>query len=113
NVRILGRKGVLVLNAVSEMKNIEKIKTSMRDVTGFTDFTSGNKYSDFNPSSDKVAEYGLTALILGGVGIASKTGLFAKLLVLLLAFKKILIFGALAIGGGVYKLFGKLKGSQA
>lgn len=113
NVRILGRKGVLVLNAVSEMKNIEKIKTSMRDVIGFTDFTSGNKYSDFNPTSDKVAEYGLTALILGGVGIASKTGLFAKLLVLLLAFKKILIFGVLAIGGGVYKLFGKLRGSQA
>lgn len=111
NVRILGRKGILVLNAVSSMNNLTNIKKSMSDIIGFTEFTKGNKYTDFNPSSDKIAEYGLTALILGGV--AAKTGLFAKLFALIIAFKKILIFGVLAVVGFVGKLFGRNKEKEA
>jgi uncharacterized membrane-anchored protein len=107
NVRILGRKGVLVLNAVSDMKHLDSIKTSMSSILGFTDFTAGNKYTDFNKSTDKLAQYGLAALILGGVGVAAKTGLLAKLFVLLLAFKKVLIIGVIAIGAFFQKMFSK------
>lgn len=112
NVRVLGRKGVLVLNAVSGIDQLDKIERDMQQVIAFTNFTDGNRYQDFDSSVDKVAAYGLGALIAGGV--AAKTGLLAKLLVMLVAFKKAIILGALAIGAAVVKLFrGKKSSDQA
>ena len=74
NVRVLGREGVLNLNAIASMQQIEAIKKEMQQVTAFTEFTEGNRYTDFDSKTDKVAEYGLAALVAGGV--ASKLGLF-------------------------------------
>jgi len=101
NIRVLGREGVLVLNAVAGMGQIARIKTEMKQVTAFTDFTDGNRYSDFNSSTDKVAEYGLAALVAGGV--ASKLGLFGKLLALLVAFKKVIFLVVAGAFGAIYK----------
>jgi uncharacterized membrane-anchored protein len=105
NIRVLGREGVLVLNAVAGMDQIAMIKKEMPAVTAFTEFTPGNRYSDFNESTDKVAEYGLAALVAGGV--AAKMGLFGKLLALLLAFKKVVILGLAGAGTWLAKLFGR------
>jgi len=103
NIRVLGRKGVLVLNAVAGMDQISLIKNEMPDLVAVTDFTKGNRYEEFNESTDHVAEYGLAALVAGGV--AAKMGLFAKLGVLLLAFKKFLIIGVVAFFALIGKLF--------
>jgi len=103
NVRVLGRNGVLVLNAVSGIDQLDIIERDMQQVIAFTNFTDGNRYEDFDSSVDKVATYGLGALIAGGV--AAKTGLLAKLMVMVLAFKKVIIFGALAIGAAAVKLY--------
>lgn len=112
NIRVLGRKGVLVLNAVAGMNQLPTVKTEMEKVIGFTDFTPGNRYSDFNSGTDKVAEYGIAALVAGAV--AAKLGLFAKLIALLIAFKKIVIVGVIAVVGAVGKLLGlKKKESSA
>mgnify|MGYP003351754421 CR=1 FL=1 len=75
----------------------------MKQVIGFTNFTAGNRYEDFDSSVDKVAAYGLGALIAGGV--AAKTGLLAKLVLMFAAFKKAIILGAVALGGIVMKVF--------
>jgi uncharacterized membrane-anchored protein len=56
---VLGREGVLVLNAVAGMQQIKQIKTDMQQVTAFTDFAPGHRYADFDGKTDKVAEYGL------------------------------------------------------
>ena len=103
NVRVLGRQGVLVLNAVSSMNQIAQIRTEMKTVTAFTDFTAGNRYTDFNGATDKTAEYGLAALVAGGV--AAKLGLFGKLFALLLAFKKLLIIGFGVAGAAILNFF--------
>jgi uncharacterized membrane-anchored protein len=95
NVRVLGRRGVLVLNAVSGMNQLAQIEKVMPDVIAFTEFNDGHRYADFNPSSDRVAAYGIAALIAGGV--AAKAGLFAKLFALILAGKKFIIIGAVAL----------------
>jgi uncharacterized membrane-anchored protein len=50
-----------------------------------------------------VAEYGIAALVAGGV--AAKLGLFGKLVALLLAFKKLIIVGVAAVGSAIWKLF--------
>ncbi|MBD9512804.1 MULTISPECIES: DUF2167 domain-containing protein [Pseudomonadaceae] len=93
NIRALGRKGVLVLNFVAGMEQLPEIEKNVSKVLAMTEFNPGSRYVDFNPSVDKVAAYGLGALIAGKV--AAKVGLFATLLVLL---KKLWIVPALAIG---------------
>ena len=80
-------------------------------------FIPGQRYSEWR-DGDKVAEYGLTALIAGGAGAAAvKLGLFGKLwkviLTLVLALKKLVIIVAVAIGGFFKKLFGKRKPAPA
>jgi uncharacterized membrane-anchored protein len=70
------------------------------------EFNSGNRYADFNPASgDKVASYGIAALVAGGV--AAKLGFFKGLWVLILGAKKFIIIGAVAIAAWFRKLFGK------
>lgn len=103
NIRVLGREGVLVLNAVSAMSELAAIKTEMKTVTGFSDFTAGNRYTDFNSATDKTAEYGLAALVAGG--IATKLGLFGKLFALLLAFKKLILIGLGVAGMAIVNFF--------
>jgi uncharacterized membrane-anchored protein len=103
NIRVLGREGVLVLNAIADMSQLGQIKTEMQQITAFTNFTDGNRYADFNGKTDKVAEYGIAALVAGGV--AAKLGLFGKLVALLLAFKKLIIVAVAAIGSTIWKFF--------
>ena len=105
NIRVLGRKGVLVLNAVAGMKQISQIRNEMPSILAVTEFTDGNRYADFDSKTDHMAEYGLAALVAGGV--AAKMGLFAKIGVFLLAFKKFIIIGFVAIGAFLKNLFSR------
>lgn len=105
NIRVLGRKGVLVLNAVASMQEMPIIRQEMPTLLAATEFSQGNRYEDFDSKTDHVAEYGLAALVAGGV--AAKLGIFAKLAALFIAFKKIIIIGVIALGGFVMKLFGR------
>lgn len=95
NIRILGRKGVLVLNAVANMSQLATIQTRMTEVLAFTDFNPGYGYADFDPDVDKTAAYGLAALVAGGV--AAKAGLLAKLFAFLIAGKKIIAVVVVAL----------------
>ena len=107
DVRVLGREGVLSMNAVASMNQLQQIRRDMKPLIGVAEFNEGYRYAEFNSKTDRLAEYGLGALIAGG--IAAKLGLFAKLGALLLAFKKIVFIGLVAAGGFVAKLFGKKK----
>jgi uncharacterized membrane-anchored protein len=110
DVRVLGRNGVLIMRAVAGIEQLSAIKPGMADAIGAVEFDQGARYADFNPTSDRVAEYGLAALVAGGV--AAKTGLLTKLLALLIAAKKLVIGGVVLIGAGISKLFGKDKGAS-
>lgn len=104
NVRILGRKGVLVLNFVASMPQLSEIESATPGILAMTDFNPGNKYTDFDPSVDKLAAYGIGALVAGK--LAAKAGIFAKLGGLLIAFKKLWIAVVIAVGAFVKKIFG-------
>ncbi|MGY2282323.1 DUF2167 domain-containing protein [Pseudomonas gingeri] len=103
SIRVLGRQGVLELNAVAAMADLPTIKQEVPKILAFTNFTDGNRYADFDSSTDKLAPYGLAALVAGG--IAAKAGLFAKIGVALLAFKKFIVIGLVVIAGFLRKLF--------
>jgi uncharacterized membrane-anchored protein len=111
NIRVLGREGVLVLNAVAGMDQISTIKAEMPTVLAATNFNDGNGYADFNSNTDKVAAYGLATLVAGGV--AAKMGFFAKLFALLIAFKKFILIGLIALGVGIKKFLGMRKKETA
>lgn len=105
DIRILGRKGALELRVVAGMAQLPAIKAQIPELLAMTNFTEGHRYQDFNADTDHVAEYGLAALVAGGV--AAKTGLFAKLAALFIAFKKIFIFVIVAVVGLGAKLLGR------
>jgi uncharacterized membrane-anchored protein len=111
DVRVLGREGVLSMNAVASMNQLQQIRTEMRPLIDVAEFNEGFRYAEFNAKTDRMAEYGLGALIAAGVG--AKLGLFAKLGALLLAFKKFVIIGVIALGGLLAKIFGKKKDESA
>jgi uncharacterized membrane-anchored protein len=103
NIRVLGRAGVLNLNVVAAMPALPQIEASTPEIVGLVNFTQGNRYADFKPGTDKVAAYGLAALVAGG--IAAKAGLFKVILVGLLAAKKFVIIGLIALAAVFKKLF--------
>lgn len=105
DIRALGRGGYLSLNAVAGMKQLPMVESEMQKVLAMTEFDAGQRYGDFNASTDKVAAYGLGALVVGA--IAAKAGLFAKLIALLIVAKKFIIIGVLALLAGLRKLFGR------
>ncbi|OLU32198.1 DUF2167 domain-containing protein [Pseudomonas sp. PA27(2017)] len=102
NIRVLGRKGVLVLNFIAGMHQLPQIEENVPAVLAMTDFNDGNRYADFNPDLDEVAAYGLGALIAGKA--AAKVGLFAAALVLL---KKLWFLPVLLIGWVWRRMTGK------
>jgi uncharacterized membrane-anchored protein len=111
NIRVLGREGVLVLNAVASMSQFGGIKQRIPEVLALAEFAPGNTYADFNGNTDKLAGYGLAALVGGAV--AAKTGLLAKLVGLLIAAKKFVVLIVLAVAGALKSLFGRLRGRGA
>ena len=103
DVRVLGREGVLSMNAVAGMSQLLDIQRDMKSLMHVAEFNPGHRYDEFNSSTDRTAAYGIGALVAGGV--AAKMGLFAKLLALIVAFKKVLIAAVVGLGALVTKLF--------
>lgn len=88
NTRVLGRNGYMSVILVGDVQGYaSQLAVFRKSMTGFQ-YVPDKQYSAFR-SGDKVAEYGLTALIVGGTAaVASKTGLLKglwKLIVLAVA----------------------------
>lgn len=103
--RLLGRTGVMSAVLVSGVDTLpsdtQEFKTSLQQFS----FDSGEKYAEFKPG-DKVAEYGLAALIVGGAAaVATKKGFWAVIAGFFAAFWKILAAVAVAALAGIGKLF--------
>ncbi len=108
NIRILGRRGYLVLNGIGEMSDLPAIENATPQILSMVEFNQGHRYADFVPSTDKVATYGLAGLVAGG--IAAKLGLFKGLWVALLAAKKLIVVAVVGLAAMVGKLFNRFLG---
>jgi uncharacterized membrane-anchored protein len=113
--RILGRRGYVALNLLDAPERIEASKIEALAVLKATKFATGARYEDFDKKTDKIAEYGLAALVAGGAGAAAlkfaKVGLLAKfggkLIALLIAFKKLVVVFVLGLLAFIKRLFGR------
>lgn len=100
DIRVLGRKGVLVIGFIATMDQKDMIDTQLDPVLAMAHFNEGSRYQDFDSSIDKVAAYGIGALVAGKV--AAKTGLLAAALIFL---KKFGVIIAIAVAAFFGKLF--------
>jgi uncharacterized membrane-anchored protein len=107
NTYALGREGYISMNLVTDVAAVERLKPTVQTLLTNLNFDDGKRYSDFNASTDKVAEYGLAALI-AGVAV-KKLGLLAVIAAFALKFWKlgmIVLFGG---GSLLSKLFKRKK----
>jgi uncharacterized membrane-anchored protein len=96
---------VLVSEPASLDADIKEFKSVLKSFA----YNSGESYSEFK-SGDKVAEYGLAALILGGAAaVATKKGFWAVLAGFFAAFWKVLAGLAVAAVAGLGSVFKKKK----
>ncbi len=97
NIRVLGRKGVMVLNAIANMSELSLVEKDIPKILPSVAFTSGQRYADFDPDIDDVAAWTIGGLVAGK--ILTKVGFFA----VLLKFWKFIAIGAVALFGGLWK----------
>jgi len=104
NVRILGRHGVLVMNAVASIDELDAVHAGSKLLLESTEFTEGNRYQDFDSTMDKVAVYGIGGLIAGKVLL--KAGILAK-------FGKLILVGVVGLFAAARRMFtGKKDGER-
>jgi uncharacterized membrane-anchored protein len=102
DIRALGRHGVLELNFVAGIDDLDLIKAIMPAVLEMPAFEVGSRYQDYVPGTDKVAAYGLGGLIAGKA--LAKAGILAALLVFLKKGWILVLVGLL----GLFKVVGRL-----
>jgi uncharacterized membrane-anchored protein len=93
---MLGREGLVSMNMVSPLATIGTDKAYANLMLSKLDYTQGKKYTDFDATTDRVAEFGLAALI-AGVAV-KKLGLIAVITAFVLKFAKIIL---VAVAGGL------------
>jgi len=106
NVRLLGRRGVMSATLVDDPSKLAATRPHLDRIVSAFSYKSGHKYAEFR-SGDKIAEYGLAALVAGGVGAAAaKTGLLAAMGKLLAKAGKAVVLLVVAAIAGLKKLLG-------
>lgn len=103
SLRVLGRNGVMHVNLVTAPDTIDAALPEFEKFIDSFEYLDGQRYAQFT-TGDKVAEYGLAALVLGGgAAVAAKTGLLSKLL-------KPILIGLAAIAAFAKKIWGWFTG---
>jgi uncharacterized membrane-anchored protein len=96
--KLLGRRGVMDVVLVCDEEQMATVVPAYQELLKGFAFNKDENYASFT-TGDKVAEYGLTGLIVGGgLLVAAKSGLLAKL------WKPIAI-GLVAVGAFLKRIF--------
>jgi uncharacterized membrane-anchored protein len=106
SVRLLGRGGVMHADLVTTPDALTALVPTFNGTIGGFTYSSGFKYAEWR-SGDKVAAYGLTALVAGGAGVALvKSGLLVK-------FWKLIVIGFAALVGALKRLWSRITGKRS
>jgi uncharacterized membrane-anchored protein len=113
NTRILGRGGVMSANLLVAPEALDTTLASVKTILKGFSYSQGQKYSEWK-SGDKIAKYGLSALVVGGaVGVAAKLGFLGKIAASLGKLWKLVILGFAGLAAAIKGLiFGKKKENQ-
>jgi uncharacterized membrane-anchored protein len=107
--KLLGRRGHTTVVMVATPDGLPAAEASLDTLLNGYSFNAGESYAEYRPG-DKVAEYGLAALIVGGAAaVAAKKGLFGVLATFLAAAWKFLVAAVVGALAWVRKKFGAKK----
>jgi len=96
-IKLLGRYGVMNATLLCEPDQLEALRPMLDKTLAGFEYSDGNKYAQFE-EGDRIAEFGLTGLVLGGgIFAAAKLGFLAK-------FWKFIVAGVV----GFFALIGKI-----
>ena len=104
DVRILGRYGYVMMQAISTMEDADEVIAKGDKLSAQVNFDKDYRYQDFDEATDNVSDWTIGGLV-AGAALASKTGLLAKIGLLLAKGWKLILVAVAAIGA----LFTKLK----
>ena len=109
NVRLLGRTGYMSAILLANPEQLIQAVPEFKGLLANYIYTEGSRYGDFK-QGDKLAEYGIAALIAGGgLAVAAKAGLLGKFVGFLAKGAKVIIIG---VGAAIAGIFKKLKGGS-
>jgi uncharacterized membrane-anchored protein len=110
NVRVLGRTGVMSITLIDSPERIAASRPQVDGLLTAFAYKQGKTYAEWVPG-DKVAEYGLTALVAAGAGAAAvKLGFFAFLAKILAKGGKAIGIAVVAAGAGIAKSWNAIRG---
>jgi uncharacterized membrane-anchored protein len=110
NTRLLGRKGVMEVVLIIDPKDVPATLPQFKNLLAGYSFQTGQSYAEFR-QGDKVAKYGLGALVVGGAAVgAAKLGLLGPIILALKKAWKLVIVAFAAVAGFFKKLFRKITG---
>jgi uncharacterized membrane-anchored protein len=105
NVRLLGREGYMSVTVVDDPSALARSLPKVKQVLAGFSYKQGKRYAEFR-AGDKIAKYGLVALVAGGAGAAAaKLGLFAALGKLLAKGGKLIVVAVIGLLAFLKRLF--------
>lgn len=100
HTRLLGRNGFMKVTLVTLPEMFQESLKTFRNIISDFSYNPGHRYAEYR-QGDKIAKYGLTALVVGGASAAvAKSGGFKS-------FWKLIVAAGVAILAFLKKVFGK------
>jgi len=110
NTRLLGRKGVMEVVLICDPKDLPGTLPTFKTLLSDYKFESGQTYAEYRPG-DKVAKYGLAALVTAGAAVgAAKLGLLGPVILFFKKAWKLLVVAVVAVAASAKKLLSRLFG---
>ena len=109
NTRLLGRTGVMEVVLVADPEILDTAVAAFKDTIKGYNFVPGERYAEYR-QGDRIAEFGLAALIAGGAAaVATKKGFWAALVGFFVAAKKLIIAAVIGLLAWIGSLFKRKK----
>ena len=113
NTRLLGRKGVMEVVLICKPEEFAETLPAFNGLLTNHKFQSGETYVEFKPG-DKIAKYGLGALVLGGGAVAAaKLGLLGPVILLFKKAWKLVVVAIVAVVSMFKKMLNKITGNRS
>lgn len=101
NTFVLGREGYFSLGLVTTLQALPNYRPNAHALLQALQFAPGKRYTDFNPTIDRVADHGLTGLVIGAAAAKQRSG-WARLTGWLSRYALLAGLVAAALGGAAW-----------
>jgi uncharacterized membrane-anchored protein len=108
DTRLLGRRGVMSVKLIVSPKEYAATIPAFTNLMAGYKYNGGETYAEYR-KGDKLAKYGLGALVIGGAAVgAAKLGLLAGLAVILKKAWKLVVIAVVAVIALFRKIIGRI-----